>query len=513
MINRTVTARYAGGSAAGGPGRAVRFTAGGDGGGQNEGARAVWARVRETLRKRMGEVRFENWIARLEFIAEVDGEILIAAPGELERDRVTSSFGHLIQQAWLEEDRRARSLTIEARSRIPADVLALAAAAAPVESAAAPADASMTDVDASDEAEEAGHAGDAAVEIEEGAFSLDAFLVGESNRVAHGIARRIAAGAPAGASVVTLVGPHGVGKTHLLRGVESALRAAKGEGHVLYLSAEEFTVAFVEGVKRKDTSDLRSMVRRARVVLLDDFQFICSKPGTLVEFFSHLRAIVAKGGVVMLACDQAPATFEQLDSRMRDEILGGVVARIDLPEPQLRREIVRSTADAAAKDHEGFEFADEWCDLIADRLPSSGRALAGAVSNILVSTVLAGQPVTRAAVEAAMQNQLGSAATRAPKIDTIKDVTARIYGVTKQDLESSCRKRQFALPRQYAMYLSRKLTTCSYPQIGRMFGGRDHTTVLFAYRKISGMAARNEALVEELRQLEQKIMMDPRNLR
>jgi chromosomal replication initiator protein len=508
MINRAVTARYAAGSAAGGQGRVHRFSAGGDGGGQNEGARAVWARVRETLRKRLGDVRFDNWIARLEFIAEVDGEILIAAPGELERDRVTSSFGHLIQQAWLEEDRRARALTIEARGRIPADVLALAGPSMPLPGSA---DEAELDAEIEAEAEEVVEA--VASAAEESGFSLDAFLVGESNRVAHGIARRIATGATAGASVVTLVGPHGVGKTHLLRGVESALRAAKGEEHVLYLSAEEFTVAFVEGVKRKDTSDLRSMVRRARVVLLDDFQFICSKPGTLVEFFSHLRAIVAKGGVVMLACDQAPATFEQLDSRMRDEVLGGVVARVELPEPALRRQIVRSTADAAARDHEGFDFEDEWCELIADRLPSSGRALAGAVSNILVSTVLAGQPVTRAAVEAAMQNQLGSAAARAPKIDTIKDVTARIYGVTKQDLESACRKRQFALPRQYAMYLSRKLTTCSYPQIGRHFGGRDHTTVLFAFRKISGMAARNEALVEELRQLEQKIMMDPRNLR
>ncbi len=505
MINRTVTARYAGGSVAGGLGQANRFSASGGDGGQGEGAREVWARVREVLRKRLGGIRFDNWIARLEFVAEVDGEILIAAPGELERDRVSSSFGHLIQQAWREEDRRARSLTIEARGRISPDVLALAALAP--EPAAA--------VDEMDETEEAGtsEAVEAGASVDAGAFALDAFLVGESNRVAHGIARRVATGAAVGAAVVTLVGPHGVGKTHLLRGVEAALRAAKGADHVLYLSAEEFTVAFVEGVKRKDTSDLRSLVRRAKVVLLDDFQFICSKPGTLVEFFSHLRAIVAKGGVVMLACDQAPATFEQLDSRMRDEILGGVVARIELPETVLRRQIVRSTVDAAAKVHEAFDFADEWCDLIADRLPSSGRALAGAVSNILVSTVLAGEPVTLAAVEAAMQNQLGGSGSRAPKIDTIKDVTARIYGVTKQDLESSCRKRQFALPRQYAMYLSRKLTTCSYPQIGRHFGGRDHTTVLFAFRKISALTARNDALVEELRQLEQKIMMDPRNLR
>jgi chromosomal replication initiator protein len=316
---------------------------------------------------------------------------------------------------------------------------------------------------------------------------------------------------------VTIVGPHGVGKTHLLKGIEAALRATRGENSVLYMSSEDFTVAFVDGVKRKDTSDLRTLVRRARVVLLDDFQFICSKPGTLVEFFSHLRAIVANGGVVVLAADQTPALIEQLDDRMRDEIHGGVIAQMDLPERNLRREILRTRADAVSKaamaiDAE-FELTEEWIDLLADRLPASGRALCGAVRNVYCGTVLAGKPVDRAAVEKSIQLQMGGAPARAPRIDTIKDVTARAYGVTKAELESACRKRQYALPRQYAMYLSRQLTKCSYPQIGRMFGDRDHTTVLFAYRKIAAMVASNETMAEELRQLEQRILADPRNAR
>jgi chromosomal replication initiator protein len=317
------------------------------------------------------------------------------------------------------------------------------------------------------------------------------------------------------AHVATIIGPHGVGKSHLLRGIETALKAARGEGSVLYMSSEDFTVAFVEGVKRKDTSDLRSLVRRARVVLLDDFQFICSKPGTLIEFFSHLRAIASNGGVVVLACDQTPAVLDQLDDRMRDEIQGGVTVHMELPERNLRREIVRAKADAvAASVPEGeFRFEEEWVDLLADRLPASGRALYGAVRNVYVGTVLAGKPVDRAAVEKAIQLQLGGTSARPPKIDTIKDVTAKAYGVTKQDLESACRKRQYAQPRQYAMYLSRHLTKCSYPQIGRMFGDRDHTTVLFAYRKIARLVAENPGMAEEMRQLEQRILGDPRNTR
>ena len=462
---------------------------------------AIWQSARDTLRRRVGDARFDTWIARLELVAEVNGEILVAAPGELEYDRVNREFIRDIQHAWAQADSRGRRVRLDVRNRIEPEVLALAQ---PAPAQAAPSPAAPAMAFAPEEARDPG-----ADEQQ----TLENFLVGESNRIAFGLARRLALGASVAANVVTMIGPHGVGKTHLLKGIEAALKASRGDGSVLYMSSEDFTVAFVEGVKRKDTSDLRTLVRRAKVVLLDDFQFICSKPGTLVEFFSHLRAIVANGGVVVLACDQTPAVLDQLDDRMRDEIQGGVTVHMDLPERSLRREIVRTKADAVSAADSEFLLTDEWIDLLADRLPASGRALYGAVRNVYVGTILTGQPLTKAAVEKAIQLQLGGSPVRAPKIDTIKDVTAKAYGVSKQDLESSCRKRQFAQPRQYAMYLSRQLTKCSYPQIGRMFGDRDHTTVLFAYRKISSMVAKNEGMAEELRQLEQRILADPRNNR
>jgi chromosomal replication initiator protein len=516
MINKHNTTRYAPNGVAGGVGGASRASDASlvqrkglsqgpstDGAADDPGTPAIWDQVRETMRRRLGDMKFDAWIAPLELIAEFNGEILLAAANEHERSRVDTDFGHHIQSAWGQADRRDRRIRIEARERIAPEVLALAQPAAarqPAESlieADHMADGEVTPVDPATEKDQ----------------TLENFLVGDSNRVAFGLASRLAMGASVKANVVTIVGPHGVGKTHLLRGVEAALKKVRGEDSVLYMSSEDFTVAFVEGVKRKDTSELRAMVRRARVVLLDDFQFICSKPGTLVEFFSHLRAIVANGGVVAVACDQAPAAIDQLDDRMRDEIQGGVIAHMDLPERSLRREIIRSKADAIAAAESDFVLQDDWIDLLADRLPASGRALYGAVRNVYVGTVMAGEAVSRAAVEKAIQLQLGGSPARAPKIDTIKDITAKAYGVSKQDLESACRKRQFAQPRQYAMYLSRQLTKCSYPQIGRMFGDRDHTTVLFAYRKISGMVASNEAMAEELRQLEQRILADPRNSR
>jgi chromosomal replication initiator protein len=503
MIIKQTTPRYAS-AGAGGPVRAQESTSvrrSVSDGAQDDRVAQMWESVRESLRRRLGDVRYDTWIAKLDFVAEVNGEVVLAAASEHERSRVDADFGHLIQQAWDLADRAGRRIRIEARERIPADVLALAQ----------PADEDVLE----DERDET-LAGEPRPEgINGDAQTLENFLVGDSNRLAFGLAHRLAMGGGVAANVVTIVGPHGVGKTHLLKGIQASLAAAKGESSVLYMSSEDFTVAFVDGVKRKDTSDLRTLVRRAKVVLLDDFQFICSKPGTLVEFFSHMRAIVANGGVVVLACDQSPATIEQLDDRMRDEIHGGVIAQMELPERNLRREILRAKADsvaaAASAIEATFDFEEEWIDLLADRLPASGRALCGAIRNVYCGTILVGKPLDRTAVEKAIQLQAGGSPARAPKIDTIKDVTARAYGVTKAELESACRKRQYALPRQYAMYLSRQLTKCSYPQIGRMFGDRDHTTVLFAYRKIAAMIASNDAAAEELRALEQRIMSDPRN--
>lgn len=504
MIVRQNTTKFSHGAAGGSTRRPEASPGSSQGVASAEiGVPALWAGVRDRLRTALAGGVFDSWIAKLDLVAEVDGEILLAAPGAYDKGRIEANYLSQIQKLWNEADGRQRRVVVEARGAIPEDVLALAQPLPELRAdfAEAPAD---TDV-----AEEGGEA-EIAIEGEQ---TLDNFVVGESNRVAYGLARRLSLGASVSAQVVTIFGPHGVGKTHLLRGVETMLVATRGAGHVLYVSAEDFMHAFVEGVKRKDTSDLRQTIRRARVVLLDDFQFIYDKPGTLGEFFGHLRAIVANGGVVVLACDTAPSALEKLDDRMRDEIQGGVMAHMELPERNLRREIVRSKADAIASTDAKFDFPDEYVDLLADRLPNSGRSLYGAVRNVYVGTVLASEPLTRAAVEKAILLQLGAPSARKPKIDTIKDVTAKAFGITKADLESACRKRQFAQPRQYAMYLSRTMTECSYPQIGRMFGDRDHTTVLFAYRKITRLAATSPQLADELRQLEQRIIADPRNAR
>ncbi|MEM6625681.1 MAG: DnaA/Hda family protein [Pseudomonadota bacterium] len=459
------------------------------------GAPGLWMRVRRDVRDFVGSEAFANWVSGLVFVAEVDGDVLLAAPTALERDRVRNEFLKTINLHWKRIDPRNRTVRVEARDDIDLHILSMA-----VENAddfGDPAPVAPTPRSSS------GGGGDFTGEDASGQ-SFDALVVGDSNKLAAGLAMRLAAGEAGPVPIVLFYGPNGCGKTHMLTAIRSARRDDKG---VVHMSAEEFMLAFVDGVKRKDTSGLRKKVRKAHTLLLDDIHSL--KPGTLREFFSHLRAITEKGGGVVVTSDSAPARLDHLDARMRDEIQGGVVVEIHRPDLDMRADIVRAKAELIAKDFPDFILQDEWVMMLADQLPASGRALYGAVRNIFASTVLLDRPVTKAAVEAAIRLQIGRRSR--PKVETIKDVVATHFGITKADLESPDRRRVVSFPRQIAMFLGRRLTTCSYPQIGRMFGDRDHTTVIYAFDKITGLIAGDRKAADEIAVLEQKCLDDPRN--
>jgi chromosomal replication initiator protein len=275
------------------------------------------------------------------------------------------------------------------------------------------------------------------------------------------------------------------------------------------MSAEDFMLTFVDGVKKKDTSAQRLKIRNADIVLLDDLQLITSREATLKEFFQHLRAVTASGGKVVLSADAAPTRLECLDDRMRDDILGGVVVEMHRPEHEMRAEIIRSKMRIIQQDFPEFRLKEEWIEMMAERLTASGRALYGGVRNVFAGTTLANKPVTEAAVENAIRLIAGD--KRAPKIETIKDVVAKYFGITKADLDSSSRRRDFAQPRQIAMFFCRELTSCSYPLIGSKFGRRDHTTVIYACRKVAKRMKKEPDLVDQIAELKRIIMDDPRN--
>ncbi|MFC7292434.1 chromosomal replication initiator protein DnaA [Hirschia litorea] len=471
----------------------------------SEGGRGpvIWGDVRSKLRDVYGASTFDKWMSSLVFVAEVDGSVILATESKLDRERIERDYMRNIIGVWTALDPKTRPVTLVADADLPVDLKTLAKANRASQETSLQSVAPLSVVQ-SDEVE--------AEDFTQGVDltqTFDTLVVGESNQLAANIARKVAAGIVGPVSVVLFYGAHGVGKTHLLRAIKHDCAVQGGKKSAVYMSAEDFMLTFVEGVRQKDTSAQRNRIRNADIVLLDDLQLITSRAATLKEFFQHLRAVIANGGKVVLSADAAPTRLECLDDRMRDDIQGGVVVEVHRPEIEMRAEIIRSKIEIIQQDFPEFELEEAWINLMAERLTASGRALYGAVRNVFAGTVLANKPVTEAAVENAIRLIVGE--RRAPKIDTIKDVVAKFYGITKADLDAASRRRNLAQPRQVAMYFCRELTTCSYPLIGFNFGKRDHTTVIYACRKVLERKEEEPDLHEELAKLQHQILDDPRN--
>ena len=314
-------------------------------------------------------------------------------------------------------------------------------------------------------------------------MSFDSLVVGESNEVAFNLAKRIADGEHMPAPIAFIYGPQGVGKTHLMKGLEKYTIARAPQLQVLMMSAEEFMTRYHAGVKVRDTSDLKRDLRTKDLVLIDDLQWISGKPGTDTEFFASIRAITAAGGQVVLTADTAPGDLTGFSERLRNELQGAMAAEVTLPDEDMRRAIVDCHADLIEAQAQRFHLSDAFRDKLVRRVRGPGRNLCGVIWSLYTETGFGQKEITAAMIEKVIIRQEGTLQT--PTLDAVKRAAMRTFNVSKSDLESPCKQQSIVYPRQIAMYLCRTLTKKSLPQIGRSFGKRDHTTVLHAVRKIT----------------------------
>lgn len=451
---------------------------------------SIWQTVMNELRAETSASVFGKWLSDLQFVAEIDGVIQIAAGNAIQRDRVKQDYLRQINAIWSSFDERGRRVSVACWSDLSEDVRMLAETGKPEE---------VVEIEDEAETEEP-----IAIRSSGADLTFENLVVAESNRVAATVARRIACGEGAPSRTVYFYGRHGVGKTHLVLAIQAEMEALNDGRSAVYMSAEEFMVAFVEGVKRRDTSDLKARLRSADVLLIDDLQAIAGMGGTQKEFFSNIRAVVARGGQVVITADESPSELSSLNARVREELQGGATIEVCEPDEEMRRRIVRMKADGIAAEHPDFVLDDEAVELIVKRVRGPGRQLYGAVCNVFTATTFVGNPVTLEDVSAAVRRQLGD--EKPPTIDQVKRAVMLVFGITKTDLESARRSRSIAYPRQIAMYLCRKKTTRSLPQIGRYFGNRDHTTVLYAVRKLEDLLSSDETLRNDIERVEQAII-------
>jgi chromosomal replication initiator protein len=332
-------------------------------------------------------------------------------------------------------------------------------------------------------------------------LTFDLFVVGHSNMLAHAAAKQVLDARRGGAmrfNPLHVYGGVGLGKTHLLQAIAWAGNTGS-DLKVLYLTAERFMHGLVSALEDQAVA-FRQGLRAVDVLLIDDLQFLQGK-STQAEFCHTLEFLIDAGRQIVVASDRPPADLQGLDDRVRSRLAGGLVVEIGSHEEELRLGILKARVEVARLHHPGFDVPPPVLAFLARMITRTGRDLDGALNRLLAQGTLTGRAVTLELAECAIRDLVRPREPRRVRIDEIQRAVARHYSVSRADLLSSRRAANVVRPRQIAMYLAKTLTLRSLPEIGRRFGGRDHTTVLHAIRKIERLIANDTATADDIEHL------------
>ena len=451
---------------------------------KNKPGQEIWASVLADLSRILSGVDYDRWISDLRLIAEVNDEIVIAARDRLSFDRVSADHRFTIQRVWRKHDpaRRAIKLICWINAKTEFEDFVQDPWAIQVEP-----EANGLDVldDTPDEETLVTPTATGAP-----AMTFDTLVTGPSNEIAVQLAQRIALGLPTGRQTTLFYGLQGTGKTHLLLALKHAAEQHDKSCNVVYLTAEEFLSAYTDGVRENDTRALKARLRSATILLIDDLHRISGKRGTETELFQNIREVTGHEGRVVLAGDKSPGDVTGFSPRMVSELKGATSTEVGIPDATMRREILEQLAAHIQTDHPRFVVTDAMIERLNAGIRGPGRELTGAIWNLYTEAGFGANAPTTDMVERIIRRTEGEA--RAPSIELVKRATIKVFNVSKAELESASKARTYCYPRQIAMYLCRELTGKSFPQIGRSFGNRDHTTVLYAHRKIKKLLKKDD---------------------
>ena len=446
---------------------------------------SAWESVYKALREEFGEGVFRSWLKPMALQAYYEGTLEISVPTRFMRDWIQEHYSSQIlvlcqgqcadvkrlqfvvvvqNQVQIEESEQAAK--IQSNQNLKSKKIAEAE-----EDLSAPLDPR---------------------------FTFDTFVVGEPNAFAHAAARRVIEAEGTPFNPLYIYGSVGLGKTHLMHAMARALRE-KGRGEIVYLSAEKFMYEFVKALRSNDSMAFKEKLRRVDVLMIDDIQFIAGKESTQEEFFHTFNALVDNGKLIIIAGDRAPMDLEGLDERLRSRMGWGLVADIRPSTLELRLNIVKHKASLM-----NLELSDDVAVFLANKITSNIRELEGALNRLAVQADMSGQATTLDTATDILSDVLRSYERRIT-IDEIQRKVAEHFTLRLDDMHSARRSRNVARPRQVAMYLCKKLTPRSLPEIGRKFGGRDHTTVMHAVRKIDQLIGEDVAFADEVKTLTRKL--------
>jgi chromosomal replication initiator protein len=423
--------------------------------------------VRAALRSESGDHHFDAWLAPLALIAADREHVQLAAPSAFVADWVGSHYAAALRQHWAAQLPGIRHVSIS------------------VQPAAGQTDALPPAAPASDGQRPAVGPLAAMPLTGELRYNFDSFVVGKSNELAYNAALAVAEPGPIGFNPLFLHGTTGLGKTHLMHAIGNAFLARQPEARVAYMSAERFMVEFLAALRAKDTIAFKQKLRAVDLLMVDDVQFIAGKESTQEEFFHTMNEIISAGKRLVISADRSPQNLEGIQERILSRMAWGLVADINPADYELRLNILHAKLAGMPQN---IAVPADVIEFLARKITANVRELEGALNRVVAYAGLVNAPVTVDFTRSTLADLL-RAHEKKLTIDDIQRKVAEHYHLKMADMVSARRAREVARPRQVAMYLAKKLTPRSLPEIGRRFGGRDHTTVMHAVKRIEELRA------------------------
>ena len=443
-----------------------------------------WGQLQRKLLGTVGKNNYANWIEPLEFSDISEGVATFHVPTNFLGNYVAQNFGDLILHQLTESGQVVR--------RVNFRVAANSAQRPPVESMPAP----LT---------EAAPVAALATDQLPGApldrrFTFDSFVVGKPNELAHAAARRVAEGGPVTFNPLFLYGGVGLGKTHLMHAIAWELQTKRPDLNVVYLSAEQFMYRFVQALRDRKMMEFKQIFRAVDVLMVDDVQFIAGKDSTQEEFFHTFNALVDGNKQIIISADRAPGEIKDLEDRIKSRLQCGLVVDLHPTDYELRLGILQSKVDAYRLQYPGLEISNQVLEFLAHRISTNVRVLEGALTRLYAFASLVGREITMELTQDCLADVL-RASERKITIEEIQRRVSEHYNIRLSDMIGPKRVRSYARPRQVAMYLCKQLTSRSLPEIGRRFGGRDHTTIMHGVRRIEELRVQDGQIAEDIEML------------
>ena len=437
----------------------------------------LWGQVRQQLQESIGANNYSTWIEPLEFSALRDGVATFFVP--------TQFIGNWVRRNFADQIKLLLNATGTVVNRVEF-LVSKRAAAQKLASAAAKPSATKAKL----ETELPGAPLDSR-------FTFDSFVVGKPNELAHAAAKRVGEGGPVTFNPLFLYGGVGLGKTHLMHAIAHDLKTRRPDLNVVYLSAEQFMYRFVSALRERKMMDFKQLFRSVDVLMVDDVQFIAGKDSTQEEFFHTFNALVDQNKQIIISADRAPGEIKDLEERIKSRLQCGLVVDLHPTDYELRLGILQQKVDLYRSQYKGLDLADGVLEFLAHRISTNVRVLEGALTRLFAFASLVGREITLDLAQDCLADIL-RASDRKITIEEIQRKVSEHYNIRLSDMIGPRRMRTLARPRQIAMYLAKQLTSRSLPEIGRRFGGRDHTTVMHGVRKIEELKTLDSQISDDL---------------